>query len=211
MNGLEAYKTFLGMSLHFRGNLDGWKYNFSGKCKPETFATKKRLMYMYAKIEREHPTKLDQIKFFYPAFSTCYVKPDAVGMMMNCHKGFIKDVDDSLPTRHKDWLDGLLTEGNLSDFFDLFSCNEMLPKLYQLYADKQMTQLQAAILCLCVPELLNTVVSKEPIVFEAWKVKLEFDMKFIQLYISHPVLKQLRDATVEAFKQTATKSSNKTI
>ena len=207
MNGLEAYKTFLGIGLHFRGTVDGWKYNFSGKCKPETFATKNRLVYMYAKVERDHPTKLAQLMFYYPAFQAYgYVKPDAINLMMKAHKAFIKEFDDSLPSRHKDWLVELLTEGNLTDFFDLFSCTEMLPKFYQLYADKQMTQLQAAILCLCVPELLNTIVSKEPIVFEAWKVKLEFDMKFIQLYISHPVLKQLRDATVEAFKQTATKS-----
>lgn len=201
MNGLEAYKTFLGMGLHYRGNIDGWKYNFSGKCKPETFAAKKRLVYMYAKIEREHPTKLDQIKFFYPAFNSCYVKPDAVGMMYSCHKRFIETFDDTLPKRHQAWLTELLTNGHISDFFDLFACDGMLPKLYQLYSSKVVSYDAVVILCLCVPELLNTIVSNEPFVFEAWKVKLEFDMKFMQLYINGPLLRQLKDATVEAFKQ----------
>lgn len=200
MNGLEAYKTFLGMGLHYRGNIDGWKYNFSGKCKPETFAAKKRLVYMFAKIEREHPTKLDQIKFFYPAFNSGYVKPDAVSMMYGCHGKFLKDYGFGLVAKHKAWLEGLRKDGAIQNFFDLFACDEMLPKFYQLAAEKHMTHGQAVVLCLCVPELLNTVVSNEPIVFEAWKVKLEFDMKFMQLYISGPLLRQLKDATVEAFK-----------
>lgn len=206
MIGLEAYKTYLGMGLHFRGNLDGWKYNFSGKCKPETFATKKRLMYMYAKIERDHPTKLDQIKFFYPAFKSGYVKPDAVGMMHGCHTRFEKEFGYGLVSRHKAWIEGMMKDAILLDFFEMFADGEMLPKFYQLYAEKCMTHDQAVVMCLVVPELLNTIVSNEPIVYEAWKVKLEFDMKFMQLYINGPLLRQLKDATVEAFKQTATKS-----
>lgn len=199
--GLEAYKTYLGMGLHFRGNLDGWQYNFSGKCKPETFAAKTRLKYVYAKIERDHPTKLDQIKFFYPAMKAYgYVKPESVGLMMKVHRAFEKEFGYGLVSRHKAWIEGMMKEHILLDFFELFACSEMLPKFYQLYAEKQMTHDQAVVLCLCVPELLNTIVSNEPFVYEAWKVKLEFDMKFMQLYINGPLLRQLKDATVAAFK-----------
>lgn len=201
MIGLEAYKTYLGMSLHFRGNLDGWQYNFMGKCKPETFAAKKRLMYMYAKIEREHPTKLDQIKFFYPAFKEYgYVKPDAVGLMIKAHRAYLKGFGEDLVPNHTAWINEMLEECFLADFYELFECNDMLPRFYHLHSSKVMSHDQAALMCILIPELLNTIVSQEPIVFETWKAKLLFDMKFIQLYISQPVLKQLKDATVVAFQ-----------
>lgn len=201
MTGLAAYKTYLGMGLHFRGNLDGWQYNFTGKCKPETFEKNKRVMYMYAKVERDYPTKAEQIKFFYPAWKEYgYLKPDAIGLMMKQHRAYMKGFGEDLPQRHQAWLTELLAEGFIKDFADLFDTSEMLPKLYQLYSNKVMTYDQAVLLCIIIPELLNTIVSQEPIVFETWKAKLQFDIKFVQLYISQPVLKQLRDATVVAFQ-----------
>lgn len=201
MHGIDAYKTYLGMSLHFQGHVDGWQYNFTGKIKPETFAAKKRLTYMYAKIEREHPTKLDQIKFFYPAFKAYgYVKPDAVGLMLKAHRDYLKGFGEGMVTAHSAWIKEMFDEGFLKDFYELFACSEMLPKFYQLYSSKVMTYEQAVLMCILIPELLNTIVSQEPIVFETWKAKLLVDMKFMQLYISQPVLKQLRDATVVAFQ-----------
>lgn len=201
MNGLAAYKTYLGMSLHFRGNLDGWQYNFTGKCKPETFEANKRVMWMYAKVEEDFPTKVEQIKYLYPAFKEMkYIKPDQLMVVRRQYVQFMKAFGEDLPQRHQAWLTELLAEGFIKDFADLFDTSEMLPKLYQLYSNKVMTYDAAVILCIVIPELLNTIVSQEPFVFEAWKVKLQFDMKFIQLYISQPVLKQLRDATVTAFQ-----------
>lgn len=201
MLGLEAYKTYLGMSLHFAGHIDGWQYNFTGKIKPETFAAKKRLTYMYAKIEREHPTKLDQIKFFYPAFKAYgFVKPDAVGLMTKAHRDFVKGFGEGMVTPHADWIKEMLEECFLADFYELFECNDMLPRFYHLHSSKVMTYEQAVVMCIVIPDLLNTIVSQEPIVFETWKAKLLVDMKFYQLYISQPVLKQLKDATVVAFQ-----------
>lgn len=200
MLGLEAYKTYLGMSLHFAGHIDGWQYNFTGKIKPETFAAKKRLTYMYAKIEREHPTKLDQIKFFYPAFKAYgFVKPDAVGLMTKAHRDFVKGFGEGMVTPHADWIKEMLEECFLADFYELFECNDMLPRFYHLHSSKVMTYEQAVVMCIVIPELLD-LVSNEPIVFETWKSKLQFDKKFVQLYISQPMLKQLRDVTVAAFQ-----------
>lgn len=201
MTGLAAYKTYLGMGLHFRGNLDGWQYNFTGKCKQETFEKNKRVMYMYAKVEEDYPTKVEQIKYLYPAFKAMgYFKPDALMLVRREYVHFMKIFGEDLTQRHQAWLTELLAEGFIKDFADLFDTSEMLPKLYQLYSNKVMTYDAAVILCIVIPELLNTIVSQEPIVFETWKAKLQFDIKFVQLYISQPVLKQLRDATVVAFQ-----------
>jgi hypothetical protein len=93
-----------------------------------------------------------------------------------------------------------MKEHILLSFFELFACSEMLPKFYQLYAEKHMTHDQAVVLCLVVPELLD-VVSNEPIVFEKFKTQLRFDMKFFGLYINAELMRQLKDATVSAFKQ----------
>lgn len=203
MSGFEAYKTYLGMCLHYQGHINGWDYNFAGRCKEETYKKKKQLIHQYAKIERTHPTKVEQIKFFYPAFKQFgYVKPEATLLFTRKHHDFmvLMGNPDLLVRKHGEWIKEMLDEGFIKDFFDLFDVSEMLPKFYQLYNNKVMTHDQAVILCMVIPELLNTIVSQEPIVFETWKAKLQFDKQFFSLYISQPVLNQLKDATVVAFQ-----------
>lgn len=205
MSGLAAYKTYLGMMLHFTGAVDGWQYNFTGKVSMAKFESNKRLMYMYAAIERDFPTKLDQIRFFYPAFRAAgYVKADSVMYMRKLYRHHMKFYADPAKA-YADEFNQLIADDVIEDISDLLKNDGLFPNICELSNRGKLSQDMATLLFIVLPAL-NTITSNEPIVFESWKSKVLVDMKFIQLYISQPQLKGLGDATVAAIQTLIDKS-----
>lgn len=211
MNGVEVYKTHLAMMLHFNPNVDydGWKYNFVGRAKIDSLNTDTRLKYMCAKLEKDFPTKVDQIKLMYPAWSVLkYVKGCNAGILRRHYNAFMKEMDDVVPYYSRN-LDHMIEHQEVKDVNCLLRCDSLLPNICQWQINGRVPREFVILLSLVIPELLNSCVSKEPMVFDNWKTKILFDKKFWSLYLSQPVLKELLDITVAKF-QNISKTGNKT-
>lgn len=211
MRGVEVFKTHLGMMLHFNPKVDydGWKYNFVGRAKIETLEGDKRLMYMCAKLEEDFPTKVDQLKLMYPAWSLLkYVKHCNAGILRQHYKAFMKEMDDVVPYYSRN-LDHMIEHQEIKNINCLLRCDSLLPNICQWQLNGRVPREFVILVSLVIPELLNSCVSKEPMVFDNWKAKILFDKKFWSLYISQPVLKELLDITV-AKLQSISKTGNKT-
>lgn len=211
MRGVSVYKTHLAMMLHFNPKVDydGWKYNFVGRAKIETLEGDKRLMYMCAKLEEDFPTKVDQLKLMYPAWSLLkYVKHCNAGILRRHYNAFMKEMDDVVPYYSRN-LDHMIEHQEIKNINCLLRCDSLMPNICQWQVNGRIPREFVILVCLVIPELLNSCVSKEPMVFDNWKSKVLFDMKFWSLYLSQPVLKELRDITVAKF-QSISKTGNKT-
>lgn len=211
MNGVEVYKTHLAMMLHFNPKIeyDGWKYNFVGRAKIDSLEKDTRLKYMCIKLERDFPTKVDQIKLMYPAWSLLkYVKGCNAGILRRHYNAFMKEMDAVVPYYSRN-LDHMIQHQEVKDINCLLRCDSLLPNICQWEVNGRILREFVILVCLVIPGLLNSCVSKEPMVFDNWKSKILFDMKFWSLYLSQPVLKELLDITV-AKLQSISKTGNKT-
>lgn len=212
MKGIEVYKTHLGMMLHFNPKVefDGWRYNFMGKVTPEKFNADTRLKYMCAKLEQDFPTKNDQLKLMYPAWSLLkYMKTCNAGILRRHYNAFMKEMDDVVAYYSRNF-DHMVVYQEIKDVNCLLRCDSLMPNICQWETSGRISREFAILVCLVIPELLNTCKSKEPMVYDGWKSKVLFDMKFWSLYISQPVLKELRDLTVTKLQNIGNTTSNTT-
>lgn len=194
--GITAYRTFLGLSLHFRrGSYDGWIYNFNGKVKPETFEANKGIVYQYAAIETKFPNKNDQLRYFYPAFKKFgYCKASDIRAFGIAYTEFnnkfanLVEMDYGIELRN--------AASKVSSINHLIGLDGELPFLYNCYIEELISYDSLVILSLAIPEI-NTIVSKEPFLWNSLVEKLKFDSRFYNLYFNEEnSIKQLKQNTI---------------
>lgn len=197
-SGITAYRTFLGLSLHFRrGSYDGWNYNFNGKVKPETYEANKGIVYQYAAIEKKFPNKNDQLRYFYPAFKKFgYCKASDIRAFGVAYTEFnnkfanLVEMDYAIELRN--------IASKVSSINHLIGLDGELPFLYNCYIEELISYDSLAILSLAIPEVLQ-IKSQEPFLWNSFIEKLKFDSKFYNLYIES--LKELRQTTIRILKE----------
>jgi hypothetical protein len=187
------------MMTHFhRGSYDGWKYDFKTRVTEENYRSKgKATEYQFAAIERDNPTLIEMLKFYYPAFSKYgSIRPVKIRNIHIENKAFVEKmgvIELKLQTTIK------AIRGEVKKFSDLFDSSELLPKIYQLYSQGVIDDDAIVILFLIIPDL-NKIVSKEPFVFDAWKKEIVFNRPFYSLYIDQPTINRLREFTLRQFQ-----------
>lgn len=194
--GLSAYKTYLGLSLHFRrGSYNGWNYNFNGKVKPETFEANRGLTHRYAALEANHPNKNDQIRFFYPAFRKFgFCKNTDISTFTRSYNEFVKEFQLMRTQYDIELKQVALKVSSIKEFMGL---DEQVPFLYNCYIEKLITLDSLIILSLAIPDI-NTIVSKESFLWNSLIEKLKFDSGFYNLYfaLEENSIKKLKQNTI---------------
>lgn len=197
-SGITAYRTFLGLSLHFRrGSYDGWNYNFNGKVKPETYEANKGIVYQYAAIEKRFPNKNDQLRYFYPAFKKFgYCKASDIRAFGIAYTEFNNKFANLVEMEYGIELRNVASK--VSSINHLIGLDGELPFLYNCYIEELISYDSLAILSLAIPEVLQ-IKSQEPFLWNSFIEKLKFDSKFYNLYIES--LKELRQTTIRILKE----------
>lgn len=197
-SGITAYRTFLGLSLHFRrGSYDGWNYNFNGKVKPETYEANKGIVYQYAAIEKRFPNKNDQLRYFYPAFKKFgYCKASDIRAFGVAYTEFNNKFANLVEMEYGIELRNVASK--VSSINHLIGLDGELPFLYNCYIEELISYDSLAILSLAIPEVLQ-IKSQEPFLWNSFIEKLKFDSKFYNLYIES--LKELRQTTIRILKE----------
>lgn len=195
--GYEAYKTFLGMALHFRrAGYNGWDYNFNGKVKPETYEANRTLVYRFSALETKYPSKNEQIKLLYPVFKKHgYVNATHVHLVYKAHKEFMKELDEQVE-RYYEELENIASRVNNID--ELMGLYENLPVLYNGYIEKVISYESLVILSLAIPSI-NKICSSEPFLWNSLLEKLQFDSKFYKLYLN---IENIKQNTIETLMST---------
>lgn len=197
MIGLSAYKTYLGLSLHFRkgSSYDGWKYSFNGKCTEETFEKNKSVYHRYAALESKHPHKNDQLRFFYPAFKKFgFCKSTDISCFTRANSQFIKEFDRVIETYTKE----VVALGKqVNSIEELLGVYEQVPVIYNGYIEELISYDSLVIMSLAIPSI-NRIVSDECFLWNSLNRKLMFDSKFYKLYIQDSKLKEIQQNTVHA-------------
>lgn len=198
MMGYEAYKTFLGMQQHFAGRTDGWKYNFTGNIKVETFMKKTNIIYQFANIEKLFPNKHAQICFFYPAFAKSSYVPDvSIKMIHNAYKQFMSDTVDPLTTTFKADIKKLAVAIDRPK--ELFNNSELFPTIYNLVNDGVITYSTLHCLIMLLPKI-GELTGQDPFVFPAW-IKLNgVKSKFLRMYLTDNDVDRLGYIFLNEFK-----------
>lgn len=176
MEGLKAYKTYLGMVLHFKNSgYDGWLYSFAGKCSPEKFDSQRQLKYQFAAIERNNPDKFDQIRYFYPAFAKHkFVKATDVRTFVRAYKEF-----DQTFTFYQSELIGVASQ--TKNIEELVGVYNSLPMLYNAYLRGEASFEFLVLLSLVMPSI-NKIVA-DPLVWPQFVDSLKFHGPFYKLYL----------------------------
>lgn len=193
--GLTAYRTYLGMSLHFRrGSYDGWQYNFNGKVNPDTYEANRAIVHRYASLESRYPTKNDQIKFFYPAFSKGFMKANDISGFTKSYQQFNNMFEDLWYMQYGIELKQL--GSYVSSIDELMGVANSLPTLYNAYIEEVVSYNSLILLSLAIPSI-NSLVSEEPFLWNSLNEKLKFDSKFYKLYLDETkTLKELKTNTI---------------
>jgi hypothetical protein len=194
--GLGVYKTYLGMSLHFRkGSYNGWDYNFNGKVKSETFEANRGLVHRYAALEAKHPNKNDQLRLFYPAFRKFgFCKNTDIACFTRSYNEFVKEFQ-LMPLQYEHELKQVAIK--VSSIKEFMGLDDQVPFLYNCYIEKLISYDSLLILSLAIPEL-NTIVSKEAFLWNSLTEKLKFDSGFYNLYfaLEETSIKKLKQNTI---------------
>ena len=199
LDGYNAYRTFLGLSLHFRrGSYDGWQYNFNGKCLKETYEKNRGLGHKFSAIERKYPTKEDQLRLFYPVFKkNGFVKATDYELAVRMNKLFVRDFDE---LKSKLFIQELeVVAKKVKNIHELLGVYNDTPLLYDCYIEELISYDSLVILSLVIPEL-NKVCSEEPFLWNSLVEKIKFDSKFYMLYLDQNELKTLKQNTIATLR-----------
>lgn len=200
MIGLSAYKTYLGLSLHFRkvSSYDGWKYSFNGKCTEDTFEKNKLIYHRYAALENKYPHKNDQLRFFYPAFKKFgFCKANDIALFTRTHNQFMKELDDKFDSYMKEIVQLGNTVGSIDELLGVY---EQVPTIYNGYIEELISFDSLVILSLVIPSI-NRIVSDDSYLWNSLNEKLKFDSKFYKLYIDDSKLKELQQNTISILSE----------
>lgn len=198
MTGISPFTTFSAMNLHFnKSPYDGWKYGFKTRVNKDKFDADKALTFQFTAIERDYPTINEQLMYFYPAFNEFkYINVKNIRVIRTHYLSFKKRIDNLEETFSTE-----LTKAvkNMKNVLDILDNSGTMPTIFNLYDSKQLSYDSIIILFLIIPEL-NNIVSKEPFLFDSWKSKIHFDMKFYSLFIAPSQLKVFKKLTINIFK-----------
>lgn len=189
--GYAAFETACALQLHLTAKgYDGWKYNFRTKAASKRFTANPQTKFVYAKIERDYPTKLEQLRFLYPYISK-------YGFKVNLNNARLMQVEYDKYTclindieRKFGLLIAVIKQELGGDFSLILDQSDMLPKIYQLYDTQVIKNVEVLLLFMAIPAL-NSTSSNEPFVFDKWKDKILFDIKMLSMYITPPMKSML--------------------
>lgn len=195
-----SYRTFLGMQAHFNKNTpyDGWKYGFKTRVSEEMLKRNRSQLFSYEKIDRDHKTVLDQVRFFYPSFRNGYVKSSMVKAIYTNHKMFMAQVAD-VKEKFTAMLENFSKQ--MTKVSDILGLTGDLPNVYLYsqrggYSEKDICLI---LLFLAIPEL-NKVVSQEPFVYDNWKKVIDFHKPFISIYFNEADLESVKILINDVFQ-----------
>jgi hypothetical protein len=192
MEGLRAYKTYNALLLHMsRDEFDGWKYNFTTRVSEASFSKRKDIVYQYAKIERDYPTVIEQLKLYYPFMYNGGMKFNPYAIR-KARQGFkIQEIID-------EYL--LLLE---SEEFKLLRPKQLLEQFVEeSFTLQAKTGVSDHVICIWfILTKLNSNTESSSFVYDSWKMKIEKHSKFIKLYLDSEVIADLSRKTLDAIQK----------
>lgn len=186
VRGAMAWETMKCVQAHVHPKIpyDGFKYSFKSSIyNAEKFLEKvgKTAKHPFVMLEREYPTKMEMIKFWWPAYRDGYV-PDnmAIKIARAKYKLFMIDI---LPKVEASLKNNCFDVDKLSKMQD-----NSMPGIYNFGAMGDVSYYYVAVaLFMKFPEL-NTVTSNDPFIYADWKAQVDKDKQFLSLYLDNSLL-----------------------
>jgi hypothetical protein len=179
VRGHMAWETMKCVQTHLHTKIpyDGFLYGFKSKIyNAQKFLADvgKTAKHPYVMLEREFPTKMEMVKFWWPAFREGFLLPaTAIKLARLRHK---KWKEKTLP----DVCRMLEHEYNAEQLATIE--DNSMPAIYNLASKGQTEYFLAVSLFLKFPTL-NNVTSNDPFIYDEWKKRVEADKPFLLMYM----------------------------
>lgn len=181
LTGLKPFETRRCLQYHLTSDIpyDGWKYNFkSSKITLEKYLQQiKGGKWAYMQLEKEFPTKNDQLMFWYPFCRM--VKYAVPGADVKVARKSYLAMQDTM----KKVIARVRKKQFTAESLAVITAQQV-PAVYELGADVFSEDYFLAVTLFLVFPQLNSVTSNEPFVYDEWKKQVDLDKPFVSLYVS---------------------------